>query len=106
MRLRGLVDAHVAHAAELCRDYQAAAERLVRQEVDAARAPGLSPEARRGLEAARAELRGHAIAARVAADGALGAATALATYVREEPGDLPMSAAQPRQMVLFTAAAG
>jgi len=34
----------------------------------------------------RAEMRGHAIAARAAADGALGAAAALATYVREGLG--------------------
>jgi len=53
-----------------------------------------------------AELRGRAIAARVAADGALGAATALASYVRDGLGDLPTYDEEPRQMVLFTAAAG
>jgi len=106
MRLRALVDAHVAHAAELCHGYHAAAERLVRQKVGAARALRLSPQARRDLDAARAELRGRAIAARVAADGALGAATALASYVRDGLGDLPTYDEEPRQMVLFTAAAG
>jgi hypothetical protein len=51
-------------------------------------------------------LRGRAIAARVAADGALGAAAALAVYVREGLGGLPMSEAEPRQLLLFNAAAG
>jgi hypothetical protein len=106
VRLRGLVDAHVAHAAEICRAYQEAADRLVHKEVDAAQAIRVSPQARTALEAARAELRGRAIAARVAADGALGAAAALAVYVREGLGGLPMSEADPRQLLLFTAAAG
>jgi hypothetical protein len=52
-------------------------------------------------------LRGRAIAARVAADGALGAAAALAVYVREGLDGLPMSEAEPRQLLLlFNAAAG
>jgi len=106
VRLRGLVDAHVAHAAEICRAYQEAADRLVHKEVDAAQAIRVSPQARTALEAARAELRGRAIAARVAADGALGAAAALAVYVREGLGGLPMSEADPRQLLLFNAAAG
>ena len=106
IRLRGLVDAHVAHAAEICRAYQEAADRLVRKEVETAQAVRVSPQAKTALEAARAELRGRAIAARVAADGALGAAAALAVYVREGLGGLPMSEAEPRQLLLFTAAAG
>jgi hypothetical protein len=106
MRLRGLVDAHVAHATDLCRGYQLVADRLVQQEVTAARTLRVPSDMRRELEAARAELRGRAIAARVAADGALGAATALATYVREGLGGLPTNEAEPRQMSLFAATAG
>ena len=78
----------------------------MRKEVETAQAVRVSPQARTALEAARAELRGRAIAARVAADGALGAAAALAVYVREGLGGLPMSEGEPRQLLLFTAAAG
>jgi len=106
IRLRGLVDAQVAHAMEICCGYQEAADRLVRKEVETARAPKVSPQTRTALEAARAELRGRAIAARVAADGALGAAAALAVYVRAGLGGLPMSEGEPRQLLLFDAAAG
>jgi hypothetical protein len=106
MRLRGLVDAHVAHAVDLCRAYQDAADRMVSLEVRAAQAERVASPALIALQAARAEMRGHAIAARAAADGALGAATALAAYIREGHGALPVSDAEPRQLLLFATAAG
>jgi hypothetical protein len=59
------------------------------------------------LRAARAEMRGHAIAARAAADdGALGATAALAVYIREWLGAFPVSDVEPRQLLLFVIAAG
>ena len=106
LRLRGLVDAHVAHAVDLCRAYQQAADRMVSLEVRAAQAERVSSLALIALQVARAEMRGHAIAARAAADGALGAATALAAYIREGLGALPVSDAEPRQLLLFATAAG
>jgi hypothetical protein len=51
-------------------------------------------------------MRDHAIAARAAADGAFGAAAALAAYIREGLGALPVSDAEPRQLLLFATAAG
>ena len=82
MRLRGLVDAHIAHAVDLCRAYRDVADRMVSLEVRAAQAERLAPPVSMALRAARAEMRDHAIAARAAADGALGAAAALAIYTR------------------------
>jgi len=78
----------------------------VRQEVAAAQADHVPAQTRRELEAARAEVRGRAIAARVTADAALGAATALATYTREGLGALPVSEAEPRQLLLFATTTG
>jgi hypothetical protein len=106
MRLRGLVDAHIAHAVDLCRAYRDVADRMVSLEVRAAQAERLASPALIALWAARAEMRGHAIAARAAADGALGAAAALATYIREDLGALPVSDAEPRQLLLFATATG
>ena len=99
------MDAHVAHAAEVCRGYHQAMEHLVRKESGVARRLKISPQERSALEAARAEMRGRAIAARIAADGALGAASALAIYVREGPGGLSASDAEPRELQLFQAVA-
>ena len=42
IRLRRLVDAHVLHAMDLCREYQAAGDRLISLEVQAARADRLT----------------------------------------------------------------
>jgi hypothetical protein len=106
MRLRGLVDAHIAHAVDLCRAYRDVADRMVSLEVRAAQAERLASPALIALWAARAEMRGHAIAARAAADGALGAAAALAIYIREGLGALPVSDAEPRQLLLFATATG
>jgi hypothetical protein len=105
IRLRRLVDAHVAHATEVCQAYQDAADRMVSMEVEVevARAERVPSPALRALLNVRAEVRGRAIAARAAADGALGAATALATYVREGLGVMPVSDAEPRQLLLFAA---
>jgi hypothetical protein len=106
MRLRELVDAHIAHAVELCRAYRDVADRMVSLEVHAAQAERVASPALIALWAARVEMRGHAIAAKGAADGALGAAAALATYIREGLGALPVSDAEPRQLLLFATATG
>ena len=103
LRLRSLVDALVTHAAEVCRGYQTSADRLIGIEVRAAQAERLSATDRQGLHLARAELRGRAIAARAAADAAIGAASALAIYIRAGLGALPASAVEPRQLLLFGA---
>jgi len=69
MRLRGLVDAHIAHAVELRHAYRDVADRMVSLEVRTAQAGRVASPALIALWAARAEMRGHAIAARAAADG-------------------------------------
>jgi hypothetical protein len=105
IRLRGLVDAHIAHAVEICRAYQDAADRLVRREVEVAQAGRVQAHERMRVAAARDEVHGRAIAARIAADAAQGAAAALAAYIREGFGGLAVSDAEPRQLLLFAAAA-
>ena len=106
MRPRGLVDTHIAHAVDLCRAYQDAADRMVSLEVRAARMERIPSPMVVAPRAARGDVRDHAIAARAAADGALGAATALAAYIREGLGALPVSDEEPRQLLLFATAAG
>jgi hypothetical protein len=101
VKVRGLVDAHIAHATVVCRAYQDAADRMVALEVRKAQSDYVPPHLRAALNAARAEWRGMAIAARTAADAAIGAATALTTFIREGMGDSPVSAGEPRQLVLF-----
>lgn len=104
-KLRALVDAHVTYAADICRDYQAVADRLMGLEVGAARAERLDGRRHMALHHVRAEFRGHAIAARVAADAALGAVNVLASYVREGTVVPQRSGhAEPEQLVLFGAA--
>lgn len=103
VRLRSLVDALVTHAAEVCRGYQVSANRLIGIEVRAAQAERLSAADRQGLHLARSELHGRAIAARAAADAAIGAASALAIYIRAGLGALPASVVEPRQLLLFGA---
>jgi hypothetical protein len=105
IRLRGLVDAHVTHAVEVCRGYQQAMEHLVRKEISVAHRLKVSPQERNALETARAEMRGRAIAARIAADSAQGAASALAIYVLDGLGGLAASDVEPRQLQLFEAVA-
>ena len=104
IRLRVLVDAHVAHAVELCREYRDAGDRLVAAEYEAAHAAGLEPHLRVRLAAARELLRGRAIAARAAADAAFGAVTAFSSYVLDGLAALPASKVDPRQLSLFAAA--
>jgi len=101
VRLRQLVDAHLGHAIDVCRTYQGAADRMVGLEVQAAKADRIPLALRLAMDAAQVEFRDRAIVARAAADAAMGAASALATYIREELGALPVSAAEPRQLVLF-----
>jgi hypothetical protein len=99
------VDAHIAHAVEICRAYQDAADRLVRREVEVAQAGRVQEHVRMRVAAARDEVHGRAIAARIAADAAQGAAAALGAYIREGLGGLAVSDAEPRQLLLFAAAA-
>ena len=106
VRLRGLIDAHITHAVDLCRAYQKTADHMVLLEVRTARMERVASPMLVALRAARADVRNHAIAARAAADGALGAAAALATYIREGLGALPVSDEEPRQLLLFATAAG
>ena len=79
---------------------------MVSLEVLAARMERIPSPMAVARRAARADVRDHAIAARAAADGALGAAAALATYIREGLGALPVSDEEPRQLLLFATAAG
>lgn len=72
IQLRRLVDAHMEHSAEVCRACQDAADRMVSIEVQVARAERVPSPVLLALHSARAEVWGRAIAARVAADDALG----------------------------------
>jgi hypothetical protein len=102
IKLRALVDAHVTYAAGICLDYRAVADRLMGLEVGAARAERLDGRRHVELHRVRAEFRGHAIAARVAADSALGAANVLASYVRDGTVVAQRSGhAEPEQLALF-----
>ena len=104
VRLRVLVDAYVAHAVALCHDYRDAGDSLMLVEYEAAHAARLETHLQMRLAAARELLRGRAIAARAAADAALGAVTALSTYVLDGLAGLSASNADPRQLSLFAAA--
>ena len=104
IRLRHLMDAHLVHAMELCQAFQAAGDRLVRIEVQVAQAEKLGGSAQMMLPRARREFRDRAIAARVAADAALGAAQALAGHVRRAAGLAVAAAEEPQQLQLFAAA--
>jgi hypothetical protein len=103
-RLRRLVDAHVAHAAEICREYQVVVDELMDQEVRAAQAERLDGRRQMALHRARANFRGCAIAARVAADAAQGAVRALACYIREGVAPARCAPAEPEQLALFASA--
>jgi hypothetical protein len=101
VRLRLLVDAHLAQAIDACRAHQAAGDRMVALEVQAARLERVPLPLRLALDAAQLEFRDRAIVARAAADAALGAAAALAGYVRQELSPSLVSAVEPRQLMLF-----
>ncbi len=104
LRLRTLVDAQIAHAAEICLNYQDIADRLVGLEVKAARAERLSAEMQTILHRARADWRGHAIAARAAADAAQGAVRTLVAYIRNGlAAPQGRASAEPEQLPLFAA---
>jgi len=103
MRLRHLLDTHLLHAMELCRAFQAAGDRVVKLEVRMARADMLDGPAQTALRRARREFRDRAIAARVAADAAIGTAEALAAYVRSVAGLAANAEAGPEQLQLFAA---
>ena len=104
IRLRHLLDTHVLHAMELCQAFQAAGDRLVKLEVQVARAEKLGGSGHWALGRARRDFRGRAIAARVAADAALGVAHALAGCVRRVAGGTGIAEAEPHQLQLFAAA--
>lgn len=103
-KLRTLVDAHIAYAADICRDYQVVADELVDQEVKAAQAERLDGRRQMALHRARANFRGRAIAARIAADAAQGAVRALACYIRNGVVPARGAPAQPEQLALFASA--
>lgn len=96
LQLRAWLDAQLARAAEACRGYLEAADAMVRLEVRAeavrSKSPWLAGTLHHDLARARSAFRDQAIAARGAADAALGVAEALAAYVRSEPGMLVDSA--------------
>ena len=80
------------------------ADRLISLEVQAARADRLTGTLQAALHAARANLRGRAIAARAAADAMEGAAKALVSYIRGVAESSVPDAAEPEQLLLFAAA--
>ena len=96
----------VAHATEICRDYQETADRLIALEVQVAKAERIPAPTLMSLRSARTALQGRAIAARAATDGALGAAAALATYVKEGLDGSAVIEPESRQLLLFAAATG
>jgi hypothetical protein len=89
LQLRAMLDVHVAHAAGACRQYLDAADAMVRLEVRAEAlrrtSPWLLGTLNREVARARAEFRDRVLAARGAADAALGFADALAGYIRSAP---------------------
>jgi len=97
LQLRAALDAHLAQAAEACRRYLEAANAMVRLEIRAesmrSRSPWLAGTLYSEVAWARTAFRDQAIAARGAADAALGVAAALADYVRSEPG-MPVDSEQ------------
>jgi hypothetical protein len=97
LQLRALLDAQLAQAAEACRRYLEAADAMVRLEVRAEaigrKRPWLAGTLHNEIAGARTAFRDQAIAARGAADAALGVAEALADYVRSEPG-MPVDSEQ------------
>lgn len=103
-RLRDLVDAQVRHALELCEAFQGAADRLTRLEVKAAQGGQATGATLHGLQAARREFSNRAIAARAAADAALGAVEALVGHVRLAAGLAVPVEFEPEQLLLFAAA--
>ena len=102
-RLRGLVDELVEHAHEVCLAFRATADRVIALEVHTARDAAAPPAMRTRLDTARGELRDHVVAAGASTDAAVGAASALALYVREGVGSLPVCIEEPRQLLLFAA---
>lgn len=105
IKLRTLVDAQVAHAAEICLHYQEIADRLVALEIKAAQAERVSGQMRLALQRTRVEWCGSAIAARKAADAAQGAVLALTRYIRNGLAAPPSSPiAEPEQLPLFALA--
>ena len=89
LQLRAALDGHMAQAVLACRQYQDAADAMIRLEVrvEAMRrtAPWRLGPLKGEVARARATFRDRALAARGAADAALGFADALALYIRSGP---------------------
>ena len=90
LQLRAALDGHMAQALLACRQYQAAADAMIRLEVRAEAVRRTSPPSRLAplkaeVARARTAFRDRALAARGAADAALGFADALALYIRSGP---------------------
>jgi hypothetical protein len=90
LQLRAALDGHIAQAVRSCAQCQEAADRMIALEVRAEALRRKTPWMRGALSGdvsrARAEYRDQALAARGAADAALGFAEALAVYIRSGPG--------------------
>jgi hypothetical protein len=83
---------------DVCREYQTAADRLIALEDRAAREDRIVGLLQARLRCARSEMRGWAIAARAAE----GAASALASYIREGLAvGGQAEATKPEQLLLF-----
>ena len=104
IRLRQMLDNHLVHAMELCRAFQATGDRLVGLEVQMGRAAKLGGAGQSALRKARREFRDMAIAARVAADAALGASQALADHVGRLAGEMGIADGVSAQLQLVAAA--
>ena len=90
MQLRAVLNAHLKQAGQACSDYREAADQMIALEVRAEALHRQKPWLRGTLAGevyrARAEFRNRALAARAAADAALGVAEGLACYIRSAPG--------------------
>ena len=90
MQLRAVLDAHLKQAGQACLDYREVADRMIGLEIRAEALNVQKPWLRGTLAGdvywARAEFRTRALAARAAADAALGVAEGLASYIRSARG--------------------
>ena len=105
IRLRRLVDAHVLHAMDLCREYQVAADRLISLEVQAARADRLTGTLQAALHAARADPCGVGRLRRVRPPMPWkGQPRRWYSYIRGVAESSVPDAAEPEQLLLFATA--
>ena len=102
-QFRDRADEETARAAGLVHAFQATADKLMLLERALAVRERVTAPDRQRLRLLREQFRGQAIAARAAADAAIGAAAALATFIRKGTLAQPGSVSEPRQMLLFAA---